>query len=351
MFISIGFSIFALKIISDMDIGIITDTDFLPSLYQRKESKDLYQLVYGILIYHDCDRIYELIAHLVLEQKSDVLMKAKITRWKIELQRIIQKLKTFGSNKNGIKFQVFVFPYHYSGNIAFTINLFDFAIIVLEEMTQCRRSEIKLIKPEHFHYPIRSMKEQFEKMAERNKELYESCLKDEMVRRSLLPNSEKTEKYELDLYNKELIHKKRNTEESDYTIEEIQDIVENIKRNNVVNEVTHTLDILNRGENLSQIAFFGVIFYALKEHIKERKIIQGIATYAMRHCYTQKAVKQDTIRKYYDVYNNVQYKKKAAEQIKVDSFKYIQDELMRLKLDVPEEVINELTPIHKTDAL
>lgn len=334
-----------------MDIGVITDTDFLPSLYQRQESEDLYQLVYGILTYHDCDKIYELIAHLVLDQKSDVLMKAKIIRWKTELQRIIQKLKTFGSNKNGVKFQVFVFPYHYSGNIGFTINIFDFAIIVLDEMVQHKRSEIKLIKPEHFHYPIRSMKEQFEMIAEKNKELYDNCLKDEMVRRSLLPHSEKTEKYELDVYNKWLIQKKRNVEESDYTIEEIQDIVDDIKKNNVTNEVTHTLDILNGGENLSQIAFFGVIFYALKGYIKERKIIQGIATYAMRHCYTKKPVRQDTIRKYYDVYNNVQYKKTAALQIKVESFKYIRDELMRLKLEVPEEVTKELLPLHKPNAI
>lgn len=334
-----------------MEIGIITDTDFLPSLYQRKESEDLYQLVYGIIIYHDYDKIYELIAHLVISQKSDVLMKAKITRWKMELQRIVQKLKTFGNNKNGIKFQVFVFPYHYSGNIGFTINLFDFAIAVLDEMTQCKRSEIRLIKPEHFHYPIRGMKEQFEKIAEQNKDLYESCLKDEMVRRSLLPQSEKTEKYELDVYNKWLIHKKRNVEDSDYSVEELQDIIEDIKRSNATNEVTHTLDILNGGENLSQIAFFGVIFYALREHIKERKIIQGIATYAMRHCYTKKPVKQDTIRKYYDVYNNVQYKKVAAAQIKAESFKYIQDELKRLKLEVPEEVTKELSTSHKTNAI
>ena len=144
---------------------------------------------------------------------------------------------------------------------------------------------------------------------------------------------------------------KRNVEESDYTIEEIQDIVDDIKKNNVTNEVTHTLDILNGGENLSQIAFFGVIFYALKGYIKERKIIQGIATYAMRHCYTKKPVRQDTIRKYYDVYNNVQYKKTAALQIKVESFKYIRDELMRLKLEVPEEVTKELLPLHKPNAI
>ena len=334
-----------------MEIGIITDTDFLPSLYQRKESGDLYQLVYGILTYHDHDKIYELIAHLVLDQKSDVLMRAKITRWKIELQRIIEKLKSFGSNKSGIKLQVFVFPYHYSGNIGFTINLFDFAIIVLDEIAQCKRSEVKLIKPDYFHYPIRGMKEQFEKIAEKNKELYESCLKDEMVRRSLLPQTEKTEKYELDIYNKWLIQKKRTLDNSDYTLEELQDIVDDIKKGGYTSEIRHTLDIINGGENLPQIAFFGVIFYALKEHVKERKIIQGIATYAMKHCYTKKPVKQDTIRKYYDVYNNVQYKKKAALQIKAESFKYIQDELKILKLEVPEEVIKELSPSHKPNAI
>lgn len=334
-----------------MEIGVITDTDFLPSLYQRKESEELYQLIYGILIYHDCDRIYELIAHLVLGQKSDVLMKSKIKRWKNELQRIIQKLKSFGGNKNGIKFQVFVFPYHYSGNIGFTINLFDFAIIVLDEMAQCKRNEIKFIKPEHFHFPIRSMKEQFEKIAEKNKDVYENCLKDEMVRRSLIPQSEKTDNYELDTYNKWLIRKKRNVEDSDYSEEELQDIIESIKSKNTKNDITHSLDVLNSGENLSQIAFFGVFFYALREHIKERKIIQGIATYAMRHCYTKKPVKQETVRKYYDVYNNVQYKKPSALQIKTESFKYIQDELRQLKLEVPQEVIDELSPSHKPNAI
>lgn len=334
-----------------MEIGVITDTDFLPSLYQRKESEDLYQLVYGILIYHDYDKIYELIAHLVLNQKSDVLMRAKITRWKTELQRIIRKLKSFGDNKKGIRFQVFVFPYHYSGNIGFTINLFDFAIIVLEEMAQCKREEIKLIKPEHFRFPIRSMKEQFEKMAEKNNDLYDSCLKDEMVRRSLLPQSEKTDKYELDIYNTWLIQKKRDDDNSDYSIEELQDIVNDIKKSNVTNEVTHTLDIINGGERLPQIAFFGVIFYALRECVKDRKIIQGIASYTMRHCYTKKSVRQETIRKYYDVYNNVQYKKKAASQIKAESFKYIQDELKHLKLEVPEEVTKELSPSHKASTI
>lgn len=218
-------------------------------------------------------------------------------------------------------------------------------------MARSKRSEVKLIKPDYFHYPIRGMKEQFEKIAEKNKELYDSCLKDEMVRRALLPQTEKTEKYELDIYNKWLIQKKRISKNSDYTLEELQDIVDDIKNGSYANEIAHTLDIVNGGENLPQIAFFGVIFYALREHIKERKIIQGIATYAMRHCYTKKPVKQDTVRKYYDVYNNVQYKKTAALQIKAESFKYIQEELKNLKLEVPEEVIKELSPSHKSDVI
>jgi hypothetical protein len=44
-------------------------------------------------------------------------------------------------------------------------------------------------------------------------------------------------------------------------------------------------------------------------------------------------------------------KKAAASQIKVESFKYIRDELMRLKLEVPEEVTKELLPLHKPNAI
>lgn len=345
--IELGYNYLCKQNSYNMEMGVITDVDFLPSLYQRDTNKDLYQLVYGILIYHNYDKIYEVIAHLSKEQKSDVLRKAKIKQWRTELQRIIQKLKSFGNNKNGIQFQVFVYPYHYSGNIGFTINLFDFAITVLDEMTLRKIEDVKLIKPDHFHFPIRTMKEQFEMIGSQNRELYELCIKDEMVRRGLLPQSEKSERYDLNIYSEWLIRRKHDPESSEYTIEEIQSIVEDIKNSNKTNEITHTLDIINSGDNLSQIDFFGVFFYALRDYVKDRKVIQRIAWYAMSHCYTKKQIKDETVRKYYDAYNNVQYKKKSAMQIKVDTFKYVEDELRRLKLAIPEEVKNEIYPPKK----
>ncbi len=83
-------------------IKIVTDTDVIPRGYIASEPNDVYQLIYGIMVYSDDTATYNLLIELCNDYPLDIIKKARLKFWERVVNdtigRIHDILKPMGQN-------------------------------------------------------------------------------------------------------------------------------------------------------------------------------------------------------------------------------------------------------------
>ena len=107
----------------------IKDTDFLPNA--KDVSKDVFELLYGVVKLRVETRIYDAITLLCRRYPDAPLRNAKISAWKSAIKKVIEKLECLRGEEQE---QVYIPYFELLCSIDRLINLYSFAEGVLIEM-------------------------------------------------------------------------------------------------------------------------------------------------------------------------------------------------------------------------
>lgn len=73
-------------------IKIVTDTDVIPRGYIASEPNDVYQLIYGIMVYSDDTATYNLLIELCNDYPLDIIKKARLKVWERVVKETIERI-------------------------------------------------------------------------------------------------------------------------------------------------------------------------------------------------------------------------------------------------------------------
>lgn len=275
-----------------MEKAFITDTDFLSNEYNG----DLYQLIYGIFYHKTEDDIYNMLVKLVQEQKSVVLKRAKLKLWKSELETIIERLKKYIRKTNEV--WVIIPVYLFELRLIQTISIFQFAANIIDELLK-DDCEPVFLGNDDFPYPLGSLKDFFfeflvivhtKEYTEGYFKVSQDAIQDEMIRRGIGGNLEKSEHYEEELFRKFFVTKEVIGTESEPVLTE-----------------NHPLEKISAKEMTT------VLYYMLCDKVDDETIIK-VANYVIGKPYNEKVRKanNNSISKY------VRYNSKKLEDINSD---------------------------------
>lgn len=107
---------------------IISEVDFLPQV--KDIQRDLYQLLYGILVIREEGKVYDSIITLCRGHQENVLRQAKINYWTSNVQQVLDRLNHFANEQDC---HVYVPYLGLRCDVQKVIHLYSFGLSVLEQ--------------------------------------------------------------------------------------------------------------------------------------------------------------------------------------------------------------------------
>lgn len=133
---------------------LISETDFLPQV--KDIQRDLYQLLYGMLVIRGEGQVYDSIITLCRTHRENVLRQAKINYWKSNVQQVLDKLYGYADEADC---QVYVPYLGLRCDVQKMIHIYSFGLSVLEQasgkpMEELQRRDNKESKDIKDFFPI-----------------------------------------------------------------------------------------------------------------------------------------------------------------------------------------------------
>lgn len=304
-----------------MEVGYITDTDFI----RNRLEGDEYSLIYGIIQHttHNSELrdkyIYNLTIVLCLKQETNLLRLVKVKQWIALLERTIQLLQAY--DKRTLVTIPFCNIYGYE--IDEIINSFQLSCSVLQELLISNFQNMEVIEYIYRCYPIQSLEDLFFNLViEIDTGIFEGMdsrdsyiIYDEMIRRGLNVDRRviaPSEHYDDNLYHKQFIG---STKPKINIIEDYsEDDNEKIKP---------------KGYNIERI---GVIYYMLRDALKDnQELLIKVANYVVDKDYIPQSRA-----------NNAAYKYIHNPSLLIDKVQKIEKicmQLERYNIEIPKELL------------
>lgn len=141
-------------------IKIVTDTDVIPRGYIASEPNDVYQLIYGIMVYSDDTATYNLLIELCNDYPLDIIKKARLKFWERVVNdtigRIHNILKPIDQNMAcqlvvpfmGIDVSINTILSHYEVALSMIRDLLSRVLIPLDYVKNVENRSVSLRLPE-----------------------------------------------------------------------------------------------------------------------------------------------------------------------------------------------------------
>lgn len=301
---------------TDNNEHFITDTDFVKPYFW--EQKDIYNIVYGPLFLASIDdiAIYNMVISICKSLGTKIWKRIRVRQYIECISSILKKLKEVKDMYDNVVVSIPFLSYEYS--LDKTIHIYTQSISVLNELLDSDFVELELLDLEGNMelYPIPSMENLFEELrdwiGEGSLEGYdymdEYIVTDEMHRRGLHVNVNRSPDFDKEIYREVFIGEKLNFSQK----ESLQ-----IKDND---EGNLPLTAQNR---------IGVLYYMLNGKIDTDLLIK-VGNFILNKDYDIKKRANNA------VYNYIH--KPNGFTGKIDKVKYIISQLERYEIAVPKEL-------------
>ena len=328
---------------SIMKTRVITDTDFIPREHYTLDAyEEIYRIEYELLYEKpNFNRTYGNVIRLVKEQTSPILRKSKLLMWEGEIKRSLKNLKSFV--KTNVDIGVIIPFTNYEEPIEVTIQQFNFASIVLNELITC--DNLMDIEKNNIegNYKTPNIYELFsEYMINLQTNVYideetdwylEVCF-DEMIRRGLVDSKKMNEVG----WNNVTFNRSQYYDNKDLFVELYTSKDEKIDKFSI-----DTLSINKSEEDIrmedNKKVKCGVLYYALHEKVDEYTLT-ALTNYACNLIYNNKVKKKNTnsIEKYLRLYRKRDANPSAfySDDLKPTVIEDVMKVLREYELEIPQ---------------